>query len=116
MGKVVSRIVSLAINFGLFFISLYFMVISVGMTDYWERYPVYIPEFIMCIAFIVISFAVPFAANFLLYRFWYKKSGMSKLWVVIPLLGTYLVLGYLLFAFFISVPDWRNSAFTWQTQ
>ena len=108
MGKSVSRIVSLAINFLLFFISIYFMAIPLGITDYWERYPVYIPEFIMCTAFIVISLAVPFAANFLLYKFWYKKSGMSKLWVAIPLLGTYIVLGYLLLAFFISIPDWAG--------
>lgn len=111
MGKAVSRIVSLVINFWLFFISLYFMVISVAMTDYWERYPVYIPEFIMCIAFIVISLAVPFAANFLLYRFWYKKSGMSKLWIAVPLLGTYLALLFLLLAFFISVPDWAGKLY-----
>lgn len=112
MKKAVSRISSLVINFFMFCISFYFMLMSVAMTDYWERYPIYIPEFIMCIAFIVISLALPFAANFLLYRFWYKKSGMSKLWVAIPLAATYFLLLGLLLVFLFSIPEWWNS-FTW---
>ena len=115
MKKAASRISSLMINFFLFFTSLCFMVIPIGYTDFWERYPIYIPEFIMCIAFIVISLVLPFGANFLLYRFWYKKSGMSKLWVVIPLAATYLVLLFLLLVFLLAIPEWWNS-FTWQVQ
>ena len=114
MKKAVSRISSLVINFFLFFTSLYFMVIPIAYTDYWERYPVYVPQFIMCIAFMLIAVALPFGANFLLYRFWYKKAGMSKLWVAIPLAATYLVLLFLLLVFFMSIPDWGN--FTWQVQ
>lgn len=112
MKKTASRICSLVINLFLFCISFYFMLISAAMTDYWERYDIYIPEFIMCAAFIVISLALPFAANFLLYRFWYKKSGMSKLWAAIPLAATYLVLLFVLLVFLMSIPDWSN--FTWQ--
>lgn len=115
MKKAASLISSLVINFFLFFTSLCFMVIPIGYTDFWERYPIYIPEFIMCIAFIVISLVLPFGANFLLYRFWYKKSGMSKLWVVIPLAATYLVLLFLLLVFLLAIPEWWNS-FTWQVQ
>lgn len=114
MKKAASRISSLVINFFLFFTSLYFMVIPIAYTDNWERYPVYVPQFIMCMAFIVIALALPFTANFLLYKFWYKKSGMSKLWIVIPLLGTYLVLLFWLLVFLMSIPDWGN--FTWQVQ
>lgn len=106
MKKAVSRIASLVINFFLFFTSLFFMMISVGLTDWWERCPVYIPEFIMCTAFIVIAFAMPFGVNFLLYRFWYKKTGMSKLWVIIPAAGTYLPLVFLLLVFVVSIPEW----------
>lgn len=113
MKKAASRISSLVINFFLFFTSLYFMVIPIAYTDNWERYPVYVPQFIMCIAFIVIALALPFTANFLLYRFWYKKAEMSKLWVAIPLAATYLVLLLGLVVFLLSIPDWRNS-FTWQ--
>lgn len=115
MKKAVSRISSLVINFFLFFTSLYFMVIPIAYTDHWEYYPVYVPQFIMCIAFMLIAFALPFGANFLLYRFWYKKSGMSKLWIVIPLLGTYIVLVLGVVIFLFSIPEWRNS-FTWQVQ
>ena len=111
MKKAASRISSLVINFFLFFTSLYFMVMSVAMTDYWEYYPVYVPQFIMCIAFMLIAFALPFGANFLLYRFWYKKSGMSKLWVVIPLAATYLVLLFCLLVFLMSIPDWGNFSY-----
>ena len=114
MKKAASRISSLVINFFLFFTSICFMVIPIGYTDFWERYPIYIPEFIMCIAFIVISLVLPFGANFLLYRFWYKKAGMSKLWIVIPLLGTYLILFFGVIVFLMSIPDWGN--FTWQVQ
>ena len=114
MKKFASCIISVIINLMLFFTSLYFMVMSVAMTDYWEYYPVYVPQFIMCIAFMLIAFALPFGANFLLYRFWYKKAGMSKLWIVIPLLGTYLILLFCLLVFLMSIPDWGN--FTWQVQ
>ncbi|MDE5741867.1 MAG: hypothetical protein K2H90_05400 [Oscillospiraceae bacterium] len=114
MKNAVSRIGSLAINLFLFFTSLCFMVIPIGLTDYWERYPIYISEFIMCMSFIVIALAIPFGANFLLYRFWYKKSGMSKLWVAIPLLTVYLILGLLLVVFIFSIPEWGR--FTWQIQ
>ena len=106
MKKSASCIISVLINLMLFFTSLLFMAISFGMTDYWERYPIYIPELIMCIAFIVIALAVPFTANFLLYRFWYKKFGISKLWVAVPLSFTYLVLVYLLSVFIFFIPDW----------
>lgn len=112
MKKAVSRIASLAINFFLFFTSLVFMLIPLGITDWWERCPVYIPEFIMCTVLIVIAFAVPFGVNFLLYRFWYKKAGMSKLWVIIPSAGTYLLLLFLLIVLLMSIPDWGT--FTWQ--
>ena len=114
MGKAAIRIASAAINFCLFFVSFYFMAIPLGISDYWERYPIYIPEFIMCIAFIVIALAVPFGASFLMYRFWYKKAGVHKLWIIIPLLFIYLVLGFLLIMFFTTVHDCRN--FTWQVQ
>lgn len=83
------------------------------MTDWWERYPIYIPEFIMCIAFILIAFALPLAANLLLYRFWYKKAGMSRRWIIIPLAVTYLAAGLLLFVFGFFSPEWWNS-FTWE--
>lgn len=111
MKKAASRISSLAINFFLFFTSMYFMVIPIAYTDYWERYPVYVPQFIMCIAFMLIAVALPFGANFLLYRFLYKKAGMSKLWVIIPLLGTYLMLLLGVVVFLMSIPDWGNFSF-----
>lgn len=111
MKKAASRISSLAINFFLFFTSMYFMVIPIAYTDYLERYPVYVPQFIMCIAFMLIAVALPFGANFLLYRFWYKKAGMSKLWVIIPLLGTYLMLLLGVVVFLMSIPDWGNFSF-----
>lgn len=112
MKKAVVRITSLAINFFLFFTSLPLMALVLAYTDRWEYYPVYISEFIMCTAFIVIAFAVPLGVNFLMYRFWYKKAGMSKLWVVIPAAGTYLLLLFLLLVFLMSIPDWGT--FTWQ--
>ena len=112
MKKAAVRAASAAINFCLFFVSFYFMAIPLGISDYWERYPIYIPEFIMCTAFIVIAFAVPFAANFLLYRFWYKRAGISKLWIIIPLLCIYLALGFWLIVFFMTVHD--CGTFTWQ--
>lgn len=111
MKKAASRISSLVINFFLFFTSLYFMVIPIAYTDHWERYPVYVPQFIICIVLMLIAFALPFASNFLLYRFWYKKAGMSKLWVIIPLLGTYLVLLLGVVVFLMSIPDWGNFSF-----
>lgn len=114
MGKIAVRIGSLAVNIFLFFISLYFSLIALALSDYWERYPVYISEFIMCAAFMLISLALPIAANLLLYRFWYKKAGMSKLWLIIPLLAVYIVLGLLLIVFLFSIPEWER--FTWQMQ
>lgn len=114
MKKAAVRAASAAINFCLFFVSFYFMAIPLGISDYWERYPIYIPEFIMCMALIAIALALPFGANFLLYRFWYKKAGISKLWIIIPLLCIYLVLGFWLIVFFMTVYD--CGTFTWQIQ
>ncbi|MCM1329077.1 MAG: hypothetical protein NC253_06495 [Ruminococcus sp.] len=112
MKKTAVGVTSLIINIFLFLVSLCFSVIAVGLTDWWERYPVYIPEFIMCAAFMLVSLALPIAANLLLYKFWYKKSGMSKLWVIVPLLAICLVWGFMLTAFLFSIPEWGEFSWT----
>jgi len=80
VAKVFSVILNLALAYVVFWavaLGLWFIKTYGIITDTWK---IYISEFNMGFIFLETAFFVPYGLNVLLYKFWYRKMGLSKWW------------------------------------
>lgn len=69
---------------------------------------IYIPDFITGIIIILLTLTVPVVLNLLLYHFWYRKCGLSKKWIIIPII---IIAAILLLTFIIIAKDFMADWF-----
>lgn len=109
--KIFSVLLNLLIDYGVFWELIFSIcfIRSYGLvTGTWK---IYISEFNMGFIFLETAFFVPYVLNVLLYKFWYRKFGLSKWWTFPALLtgalAFIITVSYVLSNDYIS--GWTNA-------
>lgn len=125
VARMFSGIINFTITFGVFILETYGWelllspLMGLNYTGYTEPITeetvVYTPEVIVGVIMLESAIYLPYAINYLLYKVWYKKAGISKWWILPGLVvSTFSFMSSVCVVIFNNVADfWATYPWVW---